>query len=379
MEFENLIHAKIKENKGVITFRDYMEMALYHETYGYYRKDIPLIGKKGDFVTSPHTGPFFGALIAVQLKNLFDISGRSAFNIVEMGAGHGFLAKDILDYLMMYENEFYKKTRYIIIEPAQPTMDIQKTNLKKFLDNVVFYQTMDELPELEGCVLSNELLDAFPVHLIEKKQGVFHEVGITVNNDNQLKEVLVDIKKETPLFTYIKERVPKDLPDGYRTEVNMDIINWLDSLNSKLLSGFIFTIDYGHSAKDYFNNARNRGTLLCYREHQVNENYLEYPGSQDITAHVNFSDLHHWGKLYGFTTIGYNEQWAFLGGLDFEKTYIKIFKKIDPFSKELNAVKMLIMPHCMGATHKVMIQVKDIDVKTGDIKGFKLRNIMDRL
>lgn len=379
MNFENLINNKIRENNGLITFRDYMELALYHDDFGYYRKAEPFIGKTGDFVTSPHTGPFFGALIAVQLKNLSDISGITSFNIVEMGAGHGFLARDILNYLSLYEEDFYKNINYIIIEPGPKSIHVQKNNIEKFKDKVTYYKDIKELPKFEGCFLSNELLDAFSVHLIEKHDKEFKEVGV-VYKEGLFQEKLIEIKQDTLLEKYIKENIPENLPDKYRTEVNLNINSWLESVSEKLIRGFVFTIDYGYTRNEFFNISRNRGTLLCYREHQVNENYLENPGNQDITSHVNFSDVKDWGEFYNLNTVGYVEQWAFLGGLDFEETYLKLFKKIDPFSKELNAIKMLIMPHCMGATHKVIIQKKNIDIgEDSEVKGYRLRNLKYKL
>ncbi|MCK4823757.1 SAM-dependent methyltransferase, partial [bacterium] len=135
----------------------------------------------------------------------------------------------------------------------------------------------------------------------------------------------------------------------------------------------------GHTRKEYFLPARNRGTLLAYMNHRVNEDLYERPGEQDLTAHVNFSDLHRWGQDVGFFTLGYAPQWAFLAGLDFEETFMELSGgKFDPFSPELAAVKMLLLPQGMGESHKVLVQGKGVPSDLA-LKGFSLKNIMKRL
>ena len=373
-ELIKIIHDKVKDF-GPITFKDFMEMALYHEKYGYYSGSYVPIGKKGDFITSPHTHCLYGALHARQIEEFWEILDHNDFTIVEMGAGAGYLAQDILSYLS--NRKIFKSINYIIVEHKAETASYQRELLKPFINKISWVGRLSDLDSVKGCIISNELLDAFPVHLIQKEDSGFNEIYLDFKKDGSHTEVLADLS--TPqLVEYVKE-LPSDLPEGYRTEANLGIKKWISELAAIISKGFVVTIDYGHTRKEYFHPGRNRGTLLAYMNHSVNEELYERPGEQDLTAHVNFSDLHRWGKEVGFSTLGYVPQWAFLAGLDFEETFLELSGgKFDPFSPELAAVKMLLLPQGMGESHKVLVQGKGIpsDLVLG---GFSLKNIMKRL
>ncbi|MDL1958911.1 MAG: SAM-dependent methyltransferase [Deltaproteobacteria bacterium] len=373
-ELIKIIHDKVKEF-GPITFKDFMEMALYHEKYGYYSRSYIPIGKKGDFITSPHTHCLYGALHARQIEEFWNILDHKAFTVVEMGSGAGYLAKDILSYLS--NREIFKSINYIIVEHKAETASCQQDLLKPFINKINWISRLSDLDSIKGCVISNELLDAFPVHLIQKEALDFKEIYLDFNEEDNLTEVLGNLSNPQ-LAEYVKA-LPSDLSEGYRTEANLAIRKWISELASIISKGFVVTIDYGHTRKEYFHPARNRGTLLAYMNHRVNEELYERPGEQDLTAHVNFSDLHRWGKEVGFSTLGYVPQWAFLGGLDFEETFRELSGgKFDPFSPELAAVKMLLLPQGMGESHKVLVQGKDVPSDLV-LKGFSLKNAMKRL
>ena len=373
-ELIKIICDKVKDF-GPITFKDFMEMALYHEKYGYYSGSYVPIGKKGDFITSPHTHCLYGALHARQIEEFWEILDRNAFTIVEMGAGAGYLAKDILSYLS--NREIFKSISYIIVEHKAETAYYQQDLLKPFINKISWVSRLSDLDSVKGCIISNELLDAFPVHLIQKEDSIFKEICLDFKEDGSHTEVFADLS--TPqLVEYVKE-LPSDLPNGYRTEANLSIHKWISELAGIISKGFVVTIDYGHTKKEYFHSGRNRGTLLAYMNHSVNEELYERVGEQDLTAHVNFSDLHRWGKEVGFSTLGYVPQWAFLAGLDFEETFMELSGgKFDPFSPELAAVKMLLLPQGMGESHKVLVQGKGVPSDLV-LKGFSLKNIMKRL
>ncbi|HDN58462.1 MAG TPA: SAM-dependent methyltransferase [Candidatus Marinimicrobia bacterium] len=373
-ELIKIIRDKVKEF-GPITFKDFMEMALYHEKYGYYSGSYIPIGKKGDFITSPHTHCLYGALHARQIEEFWNILDCTPFTVVEMGAGAGYLAQDILSYLS--NKEIFKSINYIIVEHKAETAAYQQDLLKPFINKISWIGRLSDLDSVTGCIISNELLDAFPVHLIQKEDSSFNEIYLDFKEDGSHTEVLADLS--TPqLVEYVKE-LPSDLPKGYRTEANLSINKWISELGGIISKGFVVTIDYGHTRKEYFHPGRNRGTLLAYINHSVNEELYERVGEQDLTAHVNFSDLHRWGKEVGFSTLGYVPQWAFLAGLDFEETFLELSGgKFDPFSPELAAVKMLLLPQGMGESHKVLVQGRGVPSDLV-LKGFSLKNIMKRL
>ncbi len=367
-----ILYDKIRDS-GPITFKEFMEMALYHERYGYYARSIPL-GKSGDFVTSPLTHPVYGALHARQIEEFWNVLGQGPFTIIEMGAGAGYLASDILSYLS--NRAIFKLIDYVLVEHMPVAASFQKELLRPFIDKIKWVNRLSDLGPVTGCIISNELLDSFPVYVIQKQGSEFKEVYVDFR-DRGLIEVLGPLSN-TELESYVQE-IPSDLPDGYRTEVNLGIRSWLRGLSEVISKGFVTTVDYGHTWKDFFHPMRNRGTLLAYRDQEVTEDLYRDPGNQDLTAHVNFSDLHRWGEDLGFHTLGYTYQWAFLGGLGFEETFLELSGgNFDPFSPKLAAIKMLLLPQGMGETHKVLVQGKGVPCDL-ELNGFKIKNIMKRL
>ena len=368
------IQREIQE-KGPITFKKFMEMCLYDKEYGYYTGQSLPIGCSGDFVTGPHTGPFFGTLIARQLIQFYYILQNNKFSLIEMGAGSGYLAYDILSY---FKKELLDNIKYIIIEPNDNNIFIQKNILRDFLDNITWVKTIRDISPDRYCLISNELLDAFPVHLIQKTGRIFKEIYVDFDNKNKLFIESLGNLSSTELELYTS-RLPDCLDEFYKTEVNLNLKKWIYDVSAVITNGFVMTIDYGYTKNEYFSPSRNRGTLLAYKGHMIYEDILARPGEQDLTAHVNFSDLHGWGMGAGFKTVGYSPQWAFLGGLDFEEVVLELMDgKIDPFSPKLAEIKALILPQGMGSSHKVMLQTKGFE-QTSVLKGFKIKNMVNRL
>ena len=374
MSLTDIIAAKI-EKTGPVSFRNFMSMALYHPEYGYYRQSGFPAGGNADFVTAPHTSRLFGAILANQVEEFSHYvtpSPTSLFTIVEMGAGAGHLAADLIRYLLEAHSGSLSEFRYVIVEPFLQTREIQKATLGEYDKYVSWVDSVTDIQTFHGCFLSNELLDAFPVNVVQKEQNGWHEVYVDYSQQEGFFETLKPVENEF-LQRYVA-MLPADLPVPYRTEVNPDIKRWINEVSSVMGSGFLLTIDYGHTWEEYFAPYRNRGTLLGYYSQQVVDDVLQHPGVIDITSHVNFSDVAKWGGEAGFSVIGYAPQYAFLGGLDFENTFRKIYGEIEPFSPQMGAVKMLIMPQGMGETHKVLIQSKGIDSQAIKLSGFSFVN-----
>lgn len=376
MNVEKKIIEKIKK-EGPITFETFMEMALYEPSLGYYASKKFEIGRYGDFYTSPHLHPIFGIMIGKQIEEMWQLMKEpSDFIIVEPGAGAGYMCKDILDYLN--SKGILDSFTYFIIENNSFVRDKQKLLLKDYSEKVNWFSSLKEIEKVRGCILSNELLDSFPVHIIEMGNEL-QEIYVTVDDKNNFSEEIKEIKDKPSteeLNHYIKE-FSISLPQGYRTEINLRIREWLRIVNKVIFEGFIFTIDYGYPAWDYYSEERNRGTLLCYYRHQVNENPYQNIGEQDITAHVNFTSLKKWGEEYGFKTIGYCQQGVFFVSLGIDKIIQKIFKHEPDYLFELAKIKRLILPGTIGETHKVMIQYKGKEELT--LKGFLIKNQKDKL
>lgn len=355
MELSDIIINKIKQ-EGPLSFHDYMDMALYYPGLGYYTSPGNKIGSKGDYVTAPYITPVFGAMLGKQLEEMWCIMQQpSVFTIVEYGAGTGLLCTDVLDYAAGNES-FYQSIRYYIIE-KNPLADSCIIDNSIHMTIVHHANTIEDIGTFTGCILSNELLDNFAIHRIVM--------------DKQMKEVYVDYDNtfievtrnaSLPLTDYIKE-LNIHLPEGYKTEINLDVITWLQQVARFLHQGYIITVDYGYKSDDLYNDKRNNGTLMCYHMHQLDDNPYRKPGRQDITSHVNFSALHHWGKKHGLESCGFTTQAAFLLSLGFKSYLHNILSNGKDIVKaalhEALVTRTLLLD--MGQKFKVLIQQKGIN------------------
>lgn len=334
-----------------------MEMALYYPGLGYYASANQKIGKEGDYYTSPNLTPVFGEMLGRQIEEMWHILGENEFTVVEMGAGTGLLSSDVLEYLKK-NPELYQSLDYCIIEKSPAMRDEQKKRLK---EKVRWHDSLEELAGMTGCVFSNELVDAFPVH-----QVVMEE---------ELMEVFVDYREG---FTEILKPAAHELteylaglqvvfPHGYRTEINLDALKWIEEIGSSLRKGFVITIDYGYPSSELYQEYRSSGTLMCYYKHTANDNPYEHIGGQDITSHVNFSALHHWGRKSGLETCGFTDLANFLLGLGIEEYLGRLQESDHGYHKKMLQVKTLLME--MGGTFKVLIQNKGSGCK--ELSGVK--------
>jgi len=291
--------------KGLLSFHDFMEMALYYPGLGYYTSEEDKIGKNGDYYTSPHYTSLFGQTIAKQLEEMWHKLGRVPFTIVEYGAGNGMLCNDILTELCK-NSELFDQLKYCVIEKGS---SFKKRKAGYINDKVNCYDNIREILPFDGCVLSNELIDNLPVHQVVMKNELME---VFVGYENGFVEILKPASPE--LKNYFAE-LDVVLAEGFRTEVNLNAINWMQDIAAVLQKGFVLTIDYGYSSSNLYQESRNCGTLVCYHKHQVNNSYYQSIGSQDITAHVNFSALKHWGLKNELQYCGFTNQAYFLLGL----------------------------------------------------------------
>lgn len=349
-----------------------MEMALYEPGLGYYASEKTEIGKAGDFYTSSHLHPAFGAMIGRQVEEMWEVMKRPTdFHVIEIGAGAGYMCKDILNYLT--KRDFFNLLTYVIVEHSPFMQHKQEKLLEGFLHRVKWCSSLKEAGSIRGCILSNELLDAFPVHLIEMEDEL-REVYVDADRGT-LFEIKGDVSTGA-IADYLNE-FSIELPKGYRTEINLRIKDWLRSVDEVLSEGFILAIDYGYSAQDYYSDDRNRGTLLCYYKHQINEDPYKNIGEQDITAHVNFSSVKKWGEDIGLKTLGFCQQGVFLIALGIDEIINELHESSPDYLFEVAKIKGLILPGTMGETHKVIVQYKGRGLP--EPKGFSIKNQVDRL
>ncbi|PMB16618.1 hypothetical protein CEN48_01830, partial [Fischerella thermalis CCMEE 5282] len=185
-----------------ITFATYMDMALYHPDYGYYSTQAVNIGKRGDFFTSVHLGPDFGELLAEQFVQMWEILGQPVpFSLVEMGAGQGHLALDILNYLKLRYPNFFAALEYMIVEKSPILRQEQQQRLQEF--TVQIKSSLEEIlsNSIIGCFFSNELVDALPVHQFILEQGQLREIYVTLQQESIVnhQELLTSPTPPSPL------------------------------------------------------------------------------------------------------------------------------------------------------------------------------------
>lgn len=302
------IRNRISQRRA-ITFAEFMELALYHPE-GYYSEDSR-IGARGDYFTSPVLHPMFGALLAVQLRVMWDTLGRpSPFWVVEPGARDGQLATDILSFADGHMDEFAQSLRYVETDrsrrAAPPDLDPRASHLRASgipLDGIV------------GCILSNELFDAFPVHRFRIADGQVEEMYVSVGSDGAFREEF-----GPPSTHHIAERLstlPRKLPDGFRGEINLGLGDWMTDAAAALERGYVLTIDYGYEADELYSDARARGTFQTYYKHVDGSSPFQRVGRQDMTAHVDFSTLIAEGLNSGLRPVFLTTQTEFLASLGF--------------------------------------------------------------
>lgn len=350
--------------EGPLSFRDFMEMALYYPDLGYYNSKKDKIGAEGDFYTSANLTAAFGAMIGRQMEEMWLHLEKKPFAIVEYGAGTGLLCHDILDYLQN-NIPLYESLSYCIIEKSPYMQEIQKKHL---LEKVSWHNSIKDIPEINGCILSNELIDNFSVHQVVMQHQLME---VFVDYKDYFLEVLKPAKKElTDYFTELKVQ----LPIGFRTEINLEAKKWVKKISHYLQKGYVITIDYGCASSELYNMRRSCGTILCYYKHHKNDNPYQFIGEQDITTHINFSALSHWGLKYGLTCCGLVDQAQFLLALGIKEYQNKALAN-NPNNLAMAMQESLINYRLlidMGMKFKVLVQQKG--VPNYPLSGLKFLN-----
>jgi SAM-dependent MidA family methyltransferase len=356
-----------------ITFAEYMELALYHPLHGYYASSGSRISAGGDFLTSPHLADDFGEMIAIQLYQIWQILGApQLFSIVEIGAGQGLLAAQILDYSRRVYPNFFRSIDYLIIETAPAMIVAQQLRLK---DLPVRWCDWTDLQDrsIVGCFLSNELIDALPVHQVAVVKDRVQEVYVTNGEQNDTFIEIVGELSTDQLANYWQlnniNLLDDKYPAEYQTEVNLAALAWLAQVFKKLRRGYVISIDYGYIADRYYNPIRSQGTLQCYYKHAYhNDPYINI-GNQDITAHVDFTAVQNQGELLGLNTVGFIQQGMFLMALGLGERIAAISNNggdIQSLLHRRQNLHQLIDPIGLGK-FGVLIQSQGLTAKEQDI------------
>ena len=380
----NVIAQRIAESiQQRLTFAEYMDLVLYHPDYGYYATNAGVIGARGDFFTSPHLGAAFGELLAEQFVQMWDLLQRpSRFTLVEMGAGQGLLAGDMLRYVQRRYPDFLRSLEYVIVERSAALIAEQQRQLKTLANSGIqlHWRSLEDIAphSITGCFFSNELVDAFPVHQVTLVSRQLQEIYVTalkIEQDISDKEPVqfseVSGAPSTPQLAAYFELVGIDLaaqayPDRYRSEVNLAALDWMRVVADRLQRGYVLTIDYGYTSARYYSPTRSQGTLQCYYQHTNHANPYSHVGRQDITAHIDFTALERQGEACGLSTIGFTQQSLFLMSLGLGDRIVALSQStatdastLQALLQQRNALHLLINPMGLG-NFGVLVQAKGL-------------------
>ena len=297
------IRQDIAAQGGCISFARYMELALYAPGLGYYTAGAHKFGEAGDFVTAPELSPLFGRTLARQVA---EIMAHSAPHILELGAGSGRLAADMLAEL---EQLGCLPDSYSILEVSADLRARQQALLRERLPHLSdCVHWLDALPEkFSGAIVANEVLDALPVHLVHWRDSALTEHGVAIADNGFIWQERA-IGDAALLDAARKIKVP----DDYVSEICLAARGLINSLAQILDKGALLFIDYGFGAREFYHPQRSSGTLMCHYRHHAHDDPFFLPGLQDITAHVNFSDIAECGIDAGLELMGYTNHAFFL-------------------------------------------------------------------
>lgn len=349
----------IQSAGGWISFSRFMEQALYAPGLGYYAAGAQKFGALGDFVTAPELSDLFGRSLAVQVA---EILRQSAPNVIEVGAGSGRLAADLL---LALEALGCAPVTYAILDLSPDLIARQRNTIAAaaphLLDRV---QWLSEIPaRWSGVLVGNEVLDAMPAHLVRWGQGSVTEQGVALDPAGQ--------------FTWSTRPLPEDLQapaaqraeirelhgpysGDYQSEISPANSAWTAEWARRLETGAMLLIDYGFPRSEYYHPQRSGGTLMCHYRHHAHGEPFYLPGLQDITVHVDFTTVAEAAFAQGLSVLGYTAQSHFLlncGILDLAQHEPDAHRRI----RDASALNQLLSPAEMGELFKVIAVGKGID------------------
>ncbi|MEX0664444.1 MAG: SAM-dependent methyltransferase [Acidimicrobiia bacterium] len=332
MTLEARIAARIRR-EGPIAFADFQAMALYDEPDGFFTGGGGA-GRGGrDFMTSPEVGSLFGALVARHLDAVWHrLDAPDPFVVVEVGAGRGRLAADVLRagpgcapalrYVLIERSARLRaeQRELLTLEPADEALGpfARRADLDEPLEAVPgsgpIVSSLDDLPamSLDGVVIANELLDNLPVHLVERVEGEWSEVRVRLDDEERLVEALVPAPPELAIEA---DRVGSaDVPGGSRLPIPVATKDWLERIAMLLDHGEVLLIDYMDDVRGLLQRGQ-ASWLRTYAGHGRGSAPLDAPGHQDITCDVPIEYLGLAAARAGFTIAGETSQAEWLAGL----------------------------------------------------------------
>ena len=363
-------------DRGPLTVAAFMDLALYDPDFGYYARAAQRSGRAGDFFTSVDVGPLFGELLEIQLAEMSGVlqataevaesalSARSAvpFDLVEAGAGNGRLSADILRAARARDPAFYESIQLHLVEASAEARAAQRATLGDVAERLVS-AGRSLPPSIDGVLTANELLDALPVHQVVMREEGLREIYVDVA---QPALRTVEGPPSTPALAEYLAHIGVELEPGWRVEINLRAVDWIRDAARRLRRGFIILIDYGHEARELYSSTHAAGTLMTYRAHRsvgsessaATPPWLQSPGEQDITSHVDFTSVRAAAEAEGLQTLGFLDQTYFLLAL-LGPAGDDVWSA-KALAERAGALKTLLLPGGLGSTHKILIFGKGV-------------------
>lgn len=370
---QEMLREEMRTNAGSISFQQYMQMCLYAPAYGYYTSRQEIFSQSGDFITSSEHGNHYARAFASHINRLDIFNDKTT--IIEIGAGNGAFAHDLIDALITSSNT---PLEYFIVEISAALRERQRNTLAIYLqrDDIKIHW-LDKLDHSLDCaiVIANEVIDALPVHLITVRNARIYERYVTCDADQGFH--YSEMPLSATLLSLARERLPAEVFSDveYHTEINTALDNFMQETVALITKGALFFVDYGYPRREYYLPERNMGTLICHYKHTANDNPLRWPGLQDISCNVDFTALAEAGMQANLELNCYCTQAQFLLASDY-------FQSLQIGAGSRNAViessqlKNLVMPDAMGERFQVMVFTKNVTLQDTQ---FTLRDLTYRL
>jgi SAM-dependent MidA family methyltransferase len=364
------IRDAIEAAGGWISFERFMEMALYEPGLGYYRAGATKLGSEGDFVTAPEISPLFSRCLANQCVQVLDTFAGG--HILELGAGSGVMAADVLSEL---DRQQKTPERYLILEVSADLRERQRALLQRRLPHLVDrIEWLDRLPEdFRGVLLANEVLDALPIQRFRIRGLQVNQLGVTWELGRlDWSEVHADAALEATVRE-IEFNLGEPFADGYTSEINLRLQQWIAGIAASMQQGAAFLIDYGLPRRQYYAPNRSAGTMLCHFRHRFHDDPLINVGVQDIGAWVDFTAVAEAAVAAGMSVAGYTTQAHFLIGTGIEQFLAPT--NDEELASRLQMARqamLLTLPGEMGERFKVIGLAKGVDLP---LRGFSVRDL----
>jgi SAM-dependent MidA family methyltransferase len=346
---------------GPITFRDWMQAALYDRAEGYYCRRRIRQGRAGDYRTAPETSPLFGAVFAHYfMKSYFDLGAPDQFTIIEIGGGAGDFARAVLTTLQREFPKVFNAARYIIDEISDDARSQALTKLGEFKDRIQFESLSEiESPLPHAIIFANELLDAFPVNRVIGRSGKLCELRVGLNDEDEFTWIADELSDDVAEYC---ERIRLQLAEGQIYEVNLAAEEFISRAAQVIGEGLLITVDYG-SEREGLRNDPNRlqGTLRAFHRHEFVDDLLARPGEYDLTTTVDWTQIQEAGTRHGFETLRFQRLDEFLLSEGAPDELFSIGNQIRDPVELLNfnaGARELIMPNGMAASFQALVQRK---------------------